>query len=48
MICALQELLELGHRGGVLRQHGQRLVPLWLHGVRSQGDVAELVLPKIS
>ena len=44
VVCALQELLELGHGGGVLGQDGQRLVPLWLHHVRRQGDVAELVL----
>ena len=44
MVGALQQLLELGHGGGVLGQHGQRLVSLGLHHVGRQGDVAELVL----
>ena len=44
MICALQELLELGHGGGVLRQHGQGLVPLRLHHVGGESGVTELVL----
>ena len=44
MVCALEELLELGHGGGVLGEDGQRLVPLGLHHVGGKGGVAELVL----
>ena len=44
MVGALQQLLELGHSGGVLGQHGQRLIPLGLHHVSGQGGVATLVL----